>query len=275
MAWRNLLGMAGLCWLVSCGGGDGGDAAEESGGTTGSGGGSATGGTADGSGGSGDPTVTADQRYGEEVSGQYHLGPVDFAESDWHNACAPEGGYRASLREATGLGGEFLAGVSSQRADRGGVCDACIEITTETGRTIVARVVTYGATNEEGDIDVSPSVYDELNTGEYPRSMSWRFAACPDVGPLVYEFQTGANVWWTSLWVRNPRVPLVSVEVKSANHANFVELSRGTDGTLTDASGFGEGEFTLRLTAMDGQVLTETFRGFEPGELIVSSQQFE
>ena len=264
------LGLCGLLMLVGCS-----DDGHESQGATDTGGRPNGSGGRSSSGGDGDPTTTSDHRYGDVYTGQYHLGPVDFAESDWHNACAPAGGYRDSLQEATGLGGEYLAGVSTEHADGGGVCDACIEITAETGRTIVARVVTYGVTNEPGDLDVSPSVYEELNTGEYPRSMSWQFAACPDVGPLAYEFQTEANVWWTSLWVRNPRVPLDTVDVRSANHANFIELTRGSDGTLTDAGGFGEGEFTLRLTAMDGQVITETFPGFDPGELVVSSQQFE
>jgi expansin (peptidoglycan-binding protein) len=63
--------------------------------------------------------------------------------------------------------------------------------------------------------------------------------------------------------------------VKKAGAKDFVELQRGSDGTLTDASGFGTGAFTLRLTAMDGQVLTDDLPGFSPGELVESKQQFE
>ncbi|MBN2339859.1 MAG: hypothetical protein JXX29_12215 [Deltaproteobacteria bacterium] len=222
-----------------------------------------------------DPTVTSTEQYGEVHSGQYHLGPVDFAESEWHNACAPGGGYRGVLWESTGLGGEYLAGVSNSYNLGGGVCDACILIETGEGQSIVARVVTYGVTNEPGDIDVSPSVYEALNQDEYPRNMTWEFTSCPDTGPLYYEFQTEANVWWTSLWVRNAKVPIVSVEVQSANHPEFVELTRGSDGTLTDGAGFGEGPFTLRITAMDGQVIEEPLDGFETGELIESTQQFQ
>ncbi len=221
-------------------------------------------------------TPTTDgQTYGELRSGQYHLGPVDFAETEWPNACAPEGGYVSSLQDSTGLSGEYLAGVSNSYAQTGGSCDACILVKTGAGRQIVARVVTYGVTNDLGDIDVSPSVYDKLNTGEYPRSMTWQFARCPDTGTLRYEFQTGANVWWTSLWVRNPRVPLTKVEVKSTNHKSYVTMARASDGTLTDASGFGEGAFTLRLTALDGQVIEDDFPSFTPGQITVSTKQFQ
>ena len=220
------------------------------------------------------PPTTDAPVFDQVVSGQYHLGPVDFAESAFHNACAPQGGYRAELQNSTGLGGEYLAGLANEHADAGGTCDACILIKTATGRSIVARVVTYGDEADPGDIDVSPSVFQTLNTGEYPRSMTWQFSKCPDTGTLQYEFQTGANVYWTSFWVRNQRVPLATAEVQSANHSSFFALRRETDGTLNDDGGFGEGSFTLRLTGIDGQVITDTFPSFSPGQLITSTQQF-
>jgi hypothetical protein len=44
---------------------------------------------------------------------------------------------------------------------------------------------------------------------------------------------------------------------------------------LTDASGFGDGAFTLRLTGIDDQVVTDEQPGFTPGTLVKSTQQFE
>src|SRR5262245_33531140 len=164
----------------------------------------------------GEPPGTTDVTLGERHEGQYHLGPVDFAESEWHNACAPAGGYRAELRAATGLGGEWLAGVATELSGNGALCDACIAIETAAGNSLVARVVTYGTEQAAGDIDVSPSVYEALNTGEYPRSMSWHLTRCPEQGPLRLEYQTASNPWWTSLWVRNPRLPVTQVAVQVA-----------------------------------------------------------
>lgn len=212
--------------------------------------------------------------YGEVHAGQYHLGPVDFAETKWHNACAPSGGYLSELRESTGLGGEYLAGVSAAYNEDGGVCDRCILIKTAQGRSITARVVTYGVTNSPGDIDVSPSVYAALNKGEYPRNMTWQFSKCPETCPVRYEFQTGAHAWWSSLWVRSARVPVEKVEVKSAWHSDFFELRRGSDGTLTDDGGFGEGPFILRSTAIDGQVIEDSFPNFPTGKVVESQKQY-
>jgi hypothetical protein len=63
--------------------------------------------------------------------------------------------------------------------------------------------------------------------------------------------------------------------VKSANHPDFTTLARGDDGTLTDAAGFGAGSFTLRVTAYDGQVVSDTFPSFPAGGLLTSSAQFQ
>jgi hypothetical protein len=220
------------------------------------------------------PTASGDT-FGDAHVGVYHLGPVDFAETEWHNACAPGTKYRKELQDSAGLSGEYLAGVSNTFNAGGGVCDACILIETAKGKSIIARVVTYGVEQADGDIDVSPSVYEAIHQGEFPRSQTWHFARCPEAGPLVYEFQTEANPYWTSLWVRSPRVPLTKAEVKTASGKDFVPLARANDGTLTDASGFGDGPFSFRLTGMDGQVVSDDLPGFEPGALVESTKQFE
>jgi expansin (peptidoglycan-binding protein) len=154
--------------------------------------------------------------------------------------------------------GNLLAGLWSGIPDVAGYCDACIWVETAAGKSAMLRVVTYGDTSTNS-IDTSPEAFALLDSGEFPRAMTWRFARCPDTGPMIYEFQTGANEWWTSLWVRNARVPLTKVEVESANHASFAPLERGGDGTLTDPSGFGAGTFSIRSTGVDGQEIVDTF----------------
>jgi expansin len=257
------------------GSGAGGNSGRGGAGGGGAGGGGAGGGGsggASGAGGSAARASTSDTLYGQPHSGVYHEGPVDFEETEWHNACAPAEKYPQAIRALTG---NFLAGVGLDFGGDGSLCDACILVKTGAGKSAVLRVVTYGQTNEPGDIDVSPEAFEALHSGEFPREMTWQLAKCPDTGTLRYHFQTEANIWWTSLWVRNPRVPVTKLEVKSANHASFFELERGGDGTLTDAAGgFGEGAFTLRVTGIDGQVVDEQLPGFDPGEIVTSTKQF-
>ena len=243
----------------SSSGGSGGSSSGP-GGSSGSGGGSgsSSGSTSSGSsggtssGGDGGVPVLYGQPY---TDGQYNLGPVDYAESQWHNACAPSTKYDPRVQAVEG---SLLAGLWSGIPDVAGYCDACIWVVTGTGKSALLRVVTYGTTTMDS-IDTSQSAYSLLDANEYPRTMTWQFAECPDTGPMLYEFQTGSSQWWTSLWVRNARVPLAKVEVESKNHASWTELTRGSDGTLTDASGFGQGSFSIRSTGIDGSTVTDTF----------------
>lgn len=217
----------------------------------------------DGGSGPGAP-VTVGDPVGPDHTGQYHLGPVDFAETEWHNACAP---YPGTIRSITG---NMLAGVSNTVASPGSLCDACIEVTTAMGRREVLRVVTYGQSGSDGDLDVSPEAYEALNLDEFPRTMTWHLVACDNAEPLYLQFQTGANVWWTSLWVRNPTVAIERVEVINERFPDGRTLERGTDGTFTESSGFGEGPFTLRVTGVTGASIDIPLDGFEPGALVAA-----
>lgn len=219
--------------------------------------------------------VTTGDTFGPTHAGSYHVGPVDWAQSVWTNSCAP---YPAAIQA---LEGQYLAGVDNAHNGDGSLCDACALVTTRLGKSVLVRIITTGVSNAPGDMDLSPEAYaaihqvDPQGTSSNPRPMTWQLAKCPTTsGNVVLQFQTGANPWWTSFWVRNARLPLAKVEVQSARHASFTALRRETDGTLNDDQGFGEGAFTLRLTATTGEVLTQTFPGFQAGQLLTTELQF-
>jgi hypothetical protein len=198
---------------------------------------------------------------GPTHSGNYNLGPVEWSGS-FSNACAP---YPSSMQT---LEGELLAGLSNQVAGDGSYCDACAYVKTGKGKELVVRVVTYGVSNGPDDMDLSQAAYQTISSGEYPRSMTWNLVECPTTDPAWIQFQTAANPYWTSLWVRNPREAVTTLEAKSPNHANWFALTRGTDGTFTDPGGFGTGPFTLRITGVDGAQFSPSLSGFSGGELV-------
>lgn len=218
----------------------------------------------DGGGDGGRHPVTAGDPIGPERTGQYHLGPVDFEESEWHNACAP---YPNSIRAITG---DMLAGVSNTIAEPGSLCDACIEVTTAMGRKEILRVVTYGVSNQTGDLDVSPEAFEALNLDEFPRTMSWHLVACDNGAPLYVQFQTGAHQWWTSFWIRNPSMAIERVEVRNAKFPNGRTLTRGTDGTFTEGSGVGDGPFTIRVVGITGASIDIEMDAVHPGDVIAA-----
>src|SRR5262245_12682610 len=123
------------------------------------------------------------QVWGQKYEGgEFHLGPVDYAETQWHNACAPGTKYAPAVQEVEGT---LLAGLWSGLPDVASYCDACIFVETAEGKSATLRVVTYGDTTANS-IDVSPEAYAILDSGESPRTMTWQFTRCPDTGPMLY-----------------------------------------------------------------------------------------
>ncbi|MBN2672998.1 MAG: hypothetical protein JXX29_15050, partial [Deltaproteobacteria bacterium] len=207
--------------------------------------------------------------YGEPFTGgEYHLGPVDWDETVWVNGCRP---YPVEIQA---LEGNYLAKVSTTLNLNGELCDTCIFISTGQGNSLIARVV-GSATNTMNSIDVSETVYDELNAGEWPRVMTWQLVKCQDTGKIQYQYSAGANPWWTAVWVRNSRIPIEKVEVLSDTHTDWYTLTREVDGSYTCDDGFGQGEFTIKVTAIDGQTIEDTFSAFTAGQIAESSGQFE
>src|SRR5688500_14881842 len=88
------------------GGGGGASGASGAGGTAGVTGAGGTGGV-----------VTYGQKY---EGGEFHLGPVDYEETEWHNACAPATKYAQAVRQAEG---NLLAGIWNGVANVADYCD--------------------------------------------------------------------------------------------------------------------------------------------------------
>jgi expansin len=221
------------------------------------------------------PITTTGETFGETHAGSYHLGPVDWEETQWTNSCSP---YPAAVRLAEG---RYLAGVDNTHNGDGRLCDACALVTTRMGKSLLVRIVTTGQSKSPGDMDLSPEAFaalheeDPQGTSSNPRPMSWQLAKCAGAGKIQLQYQTQANVDWTSLWVRNPRLPLARVEVQSSKHAQFTALRRENDGTWNDDRGFGSGPFTLKVISTSGAELTQRFEAFSAGQLVETALQFD
>lgn len=213
--------------------------------------------------------------FGAVRSGSYHIGPVDFAETMWTNSCAP---YPGQVAKAEGT---YLAGVDVSLNGDGSLCDACAIITTRLGKTALVRIVTTGVSKNSGDMDLSTEAYNAIHeddpqgTSANPRPMTWQLAKCSAGSKILLQYQTEANPDWTSLWVRAARLPIQKLEVKGLKRPAFTALERGTDGAFTDALGFGEGGFDLRVTGTDGQTVVEAFSNFPPGGVVEMKSQFQ
>jgi hypothetical protein len=253
------------------------------GGTHATGGSDASGGTSgsDASGGtSGTATQGGGQYFGDAHSGNFWLGPVDYAETEWHNACAPSNKYPTGVRT---LYGNYIVGLANEvvlqglKASGGDLCDACIELSAN-GKTLVARAVTYGQETGPNDVDVSPEI-DQALGGDSGRSVTWRFTSSATTAPVQYTFdgRQWTNTWFFRVWVRNAKIPFTKLEYKLGS-GSWSAAEHQADGAF-QASGqdFSQG-FSVRVTGIDGQTLEDDLPGlgtFDPDAGVSSHGNFE
>ncbi len=251
------------------------------GGTKGTGGGAAAAGAGGSSaggqgGGAPAPTQTSGPYWGEAHSGNFWLGPVDYAETKFHNACNPP----ASVR---GVYGNYLMGFANEvtlqglKASQGQLCDVCVELTAN-GVTLIARAITYGQETGPNDIDVSPEADTALH-GSTARTVQWRITTCPTTDPIRYTFDGGqwSNTWFFRVWVRNSKLPIKKVEYKLGSGA-WSAAEWQSDGAFQAAGAdFGAG-FSLRVTAIDDQTIEDAITGlgvFDAGQGKLSHGNFK
>lgn len=218
--------------------------------------------------------------FGDSHSGNFWIGPVDYAETEWHNACAPSVKYPSGIQQ---LYGEYLMGLANEvvleglNAGSGQLCDVCAELTAN-GSTVVAHVVTYGEETGPNDIDVSLQV-DSALKGPSNRTLTWRFVACPTTAPIYYTFdgRQWSNTWFFRVWVRNARVPVAKVEYRIGSNAWAVADWQSDGAWQASSEDFSSG-FSLRVTSIDNQTVEDAIPGlntFDPDVGIASSGNFK
>jgi hypothetical protein len=229
------------------------------------------------------PVVVGDagtSYYGDAHAGNLWLGPVDYAETQWHNACAPSDVTYPPLIQQ--LYGDYIMGLANEAqlgnlvAGDGQLCDVCAELVAN-GKTLVAHVVTYGQETGPNDIDVSPEVESALALAASSKG-TWRFVTCPTTAPIYYTFddRQWSNVWFFRVWIRNARVPVAKVEYKLGAGA-WTLADWQTDGAWQAASADFSGGFSLRVTSIEGATVEDALPGvgsFDANRGIASASNF-
>jgi hypothetical protein len=217
--------------------------------------------------------------FGDAHSGNFWLGPVDYSESIWHNACAPETKYSTGIQQ---LYGNYIMGLANEvvlqglTAGDGQLCDVCAELTAN-GKSLVAHVVTYGEETGANDIDVSPEI-DSALSGNTSRNLTWQFVTCPTTAPIYYTFdgRQWDNTWFFRVWVRNARIPVAKVEYRLGSKA-WSTADWQSDGAWQASSQDFSGGFSLRVTSVDGQTVEDAVNGlgtFDPDVGVASTSNF-
>jgi hypothetical protein len=210
------------------------------------------------------------------------LGPVDYAESEFHNACGLEDGtiYPTVIQN---LYGDYIIGLDGANISNVEThCDNCAQLTAN-GKTIIAHVVTYGTENGTAAIDLSPQARTALGLSDNNWTGTWQFCSCPTNGtPIYYEFDsrqwTDQNFWYMRIWTRNQHLPVTLLETKLGSAA-WSKASQASDGAWETQSGVDfSGGFQVRVTAVDNQQLTDTIpapTGINPANPVAGNTNFQ
>lgn len=136
------------------------------------------------------------------------------------------------------------------------ICGAFIELTGPSG-TVTVRITDQCPECLVGDVDLSQQAFALIAdpvAGRVP--ITWRIVSPELAGPITYRFKEGSSQWWTAVQIRNHRNPIRKVEYKNAG-GTFVELPRFSYNYFIAESGMGPGPYTLRVTDIYGNTLTD------------------
>jgi len=258
------------------------------GGSTGSGGSTGNGGSGSGgSTGTGGVTSTACSLTNHGGSGSftwYYFGQGTAKDgSGYRTACGYYGTESGSGQSAVDTiqniasmspaSNSYFAAIPGQNGfDTKTSCGACVQITGQNGKQVVATIIDecpYGsdgsnsacASDPTGHLDLSTNVFNQLgySTGN-PSGTTWKFVPCPVTGNVVVRIKPGnAN----ELFVENTILAITSVQ----------GASKTSYGTWRFGGNLSSGQ-SIQLTDAANRTLTVNLKDTNQGENQDTGKQF-
>lgn len=170
--------------------------------------------------------------------------------------------------------GDMMVAAMNQNDYRlSNACGSCIHAVGPEG-DVTVRIVDRCPECQTGDVDFSPQAFEilaPLPQGRIP--ITWTYVPCDVSGPVIYYFDPGSNQWWSSIQVRNHRHEIARLEARDES-GTWQELKRQNHNFFCYTSGLGPGPYTLRITDIYGQSLTDTGIPLRVGEEVSGAAQF-
>ncbi|MEJ5344977.1 MAG: expansin EXLX1 family cellulose-binding protein [Chloroflexus sp.] len=183
-------------------------------------------------------------------------------------------------------GDKMVAAISYLNYGNADYCGAYVEVFGPQG-SVVVRIVDMCPDNPgcgQNHLDLSPEAFDRIAPRAWGRvPITWRVISPPLSGPVQFHLKDGSNPWWLAFQVRHHRNPIARMEYRTPQ-GQWVQLNRTTYNYFIRQCQCANGElgpFTLRITDIYGNVLTETVQfttlsrsSNSPGELVSGTGQF-
>ncbi|WP_437602563.1 expansin EXLX1 family cellulose-binding protein [Sorangium sp. So ce590] len=184
---------------------------------------------------------------------------------------------------ATG-GGRYFAAMNTADYDTAAACGACVEVSRDDGRKVVATVVDQCPIGSNpkctaGHIDLSKEAFQQIGSteegylgtgnGGARGKISWKYVPCPVEGNLSISLKE-QNSWWNEFRVQGHRNPIERVEVQLGGTwreatRQYYNYWRVGNGNMTP------GPWRVRVTDVFGETIETTVQ-VSTAEQTASSQ---
>jgi expansin (peptidoglycan-binding protein) len=161
--------------------------------------------------------------------------------------------------------GLFVA-LSPSEYDSAAACGGYMTVTGPSGSSVTVQVVDQCPECATGHIDLSEPAFAELAPlGAGLINVHYQYLADPPLpGPVTMEVKSGSSQYWLALLADNTGNPLASVQVETAS-GGWLSLARASYNYWIASSGAGSGPFTVRLTDIEGHMVTVRNIALDPG----------
>ena len=154
-------------------------------------------------------------------------------------------------------------------------CGACMEVTGPYGTVTVQVTQNCAGACARDEIELSETAFGMIaDTGEGHAPVTWQLVSCDVTGPIAFHFEPESSEWWASIQLRNHRIPVETLEMRWTD-GTWRNLPRQAHNYFEARDTPGPGPYTLRVTSVDQQQITEENIPLSPGELVPGTQQFQ
>lgn len=153
-------------------------------------------------------------------------------------------------------------------------CGSCLRVRGPKGEVTV-RVVDSCPDCDSPHVDLSREAFAKIADPAAGRvEVSMQAVPCEVTGNVAYRFKDGSSQYWTAIQVRNHRLPITKLEYR--RDGAFVEMKRESYNYFVESAGVGPmlGGLIVRVTASDGQTLTDELPRIAPEATFEGAAQF-
>ncbi len=152
-------------------------------------------------------------------------------------------------------------------------CGQCLEITGSEGTAVVMVADRCNDCPADRLVINKPAFLKIAGTKVGKAEVTWKPVPCAVTGELELRVKKTSSIHWTAIQVRNHRVPIKMVSFKRGDE--WVEMTRSDDNYFVAAKGVGAKSVTLKITAMDGQIVEEMLSAWKDGDTYRGKTQFK